>query len=845
MLADKNASFYRKNSPSKDRSSAVVIPNIPKVTDERARMKLLTDYDRYEQELFKHHIGTPETTRTIGLKLVPATFDRRLPAQNDPTTAECELEARRRQKRMEKQASTRGSFAAFPPAVRETSASRRTVADTQMAASLTGGGGTSGASQTPNLRASTQPGLPVPIPDHVMPLSSRQSKAARRGENMGNSTTGSTGLPVPGVGSTVEAKTQESALTSTSPKGALQRSKTQKLTATVTPPVSTTTPPPPPPPQQQQQQQQKQQPKQQQQQQQQKQQQKQQTVVAEHTPIKKETRVVGNTPQTSVQPFKKDTVLKSSDAMFAAKSDSALTAERCGQLLQVLLDTPPEYSESFHLDLRHIDLGWMRGSRYPTSLVTLQTWRPNSVSDGIGAGSSDSAGVPSLNSPRSVIVLLGNGVVVNDLIPHEIREDDPLLPKDPETRHLVKRMRLEGINRARENLLQNLRSDYAVLCRRVNLPDILKAFHTEKKREITVELPTSIKEGHERRKRILEIEKKRMEKQLAFTKDVLERQLIAEERKRQLEEEAKARIEQKKQEEQLAHQRAVERLAAQKQKAAEAEAQYQKDLQERLQRAEEKNAKRIEAQQRLYERRREERQKLAEERQARFERRAEVQEQQKLQAQHKREKKEEKIKLMREEQERKRQEMHEKMVEKAAKSVELRELVRQRAALQEERVRQAALEQQRKVEERLLRFQKSHEEARAQRIKQEEEKRERLKEVYNTAASKLAAAKEEILEKDALHEKSYNELQHQRQVETLTKREHEREVMESKAFAVLRSKRMTEFGKLEAVLQLLKKRDMANYLDKQREMLMEETRKSHATLLSERNALKAEISRQN
>ncbi|KEG12398.1 hypothetical protein DQ04_01741000 [Trypanosoma grayi] len=779
MLPDGKSSFFRKNSPYKERGPTMTIPNIPKVTDERARMKLLCDYEKYEPELFKHHLGTPETTRTIGLKLVPVDFDRRVPSRNEPTIAERELEARKRNKNQKKSSLT-------GPARKRMADSHNAAVPEAAAVAATRSEHTNrlssarASSHSPNTAS-------VPVPEHVLPPSARRNGSARSGESLTTSYSPTDAL--------AGEKPKEAASGRTSPRRVQPR--TQRLRP-------------------------------------QKPQKLPQDAGGEKDLL--DTKVVEKLLH-SVPPAlrKGDNSPSIPQVPPIRKPEEVLNAERCGNLLRVLLNTPPEFSESFHLDLRNIDLRWMRGSRYPDALVTLQTWR--------GAEKKNDS-IQSLNSPRSVIVLLRNGIAMEDLLPSEIRDDDPLLPKDQETRRLVKQMRMERDLRTRESLLQKLRDEYVPLCRAVNLADVLKAFRSTEKRENSVELPTSIKVGHERRQRILETSKKQMEKQLAFVKNVHERQLVAEERHRKVEEEARARIERKKEEELLARQRAAERLATQRQKAVEMEAVYQKELEERHARAEEKNARRIEAQQRLIEQRRAERMKMAEERQRRFERIAELQEQQKLQVQRKYEEKDDKLQRLREEQERRREDMHQKMLEKAAKSVELRELARQRAALHEERVRQAAAEQQRKVEERLLRFHHDTEEARAKRAQQEEVKRERFKEIISIADHKLATFKEEVLEKQMQHEKNFIEIQRQRQAELLAKREREREEMEATAFAVVRNKRMTEFEKLEMVLRLLSKRDAAVFLERQRELLLHETHKSRDAMLEERNMLKKQISQQ-
>ncbi|EKF29107.1 hypothetical protein MOQ_007124, partial [Trypanosoma cruzi marinkellei] len=784
MLPEKKVSFYHKAASTKDRGPTVTIPNIPKVLDERARMRLLCDYEKYEPELLKHHIGTPETTQTIGLKFVPTEFDRRLPSSSELTIAEREYEARRRNRKANK----RISFAS--PASKQLV--KRGAADSPLAPAAA-----RGKARTTPVPPSASLSASVPPPEHVLPprqhrgrLSHTSWVAVTRTPSLSPSS------PMPPFSPTEPQSQEASPGRSTAATGLSSRKLSVHLMREA----------------------------------------------SQRSPLEKGEMVKSMTPQKQLYP---PSSVKSGSttspiggggggALFSPKNVGVLNAELCGKLLRVLLSTPPEYSESFHLDLHNIDLRWMHGARYPNLFVTLHTWHSSEIG----------ASAPSINSPRSAIVLLQNGIEVNDLIPPTSIQEDAFLPKDPEMRQMVKSMRAKRRRRYCEELLESMHQKYMELCRSVKLADIVKAFHEDTKREALVELPTSLKKDHERRQRALLTERKRLEKQVGFARDVHERQLIAEERQRQVEEEMRAKMEAKKEEERIAHERAAERMALQRQKISELEAFYQKRIEERQARAAEKNARRLEAQQRQIEQRQEERQRLAEERQQRFERVAELQEQQKLLIRKKHEAKEEKLQLLQEEQRRRQEELHAKILERAAKSEELRELARQRAEMHEEKVRQAAEEQQRKVEERLSRFYQSCKDARAQRALQEERKRIRMTEALNIAANKINFFKEAAALKQLEHEKLFAELQRQREAEILTRSEREHEEMEAKSFAVTRSKRMTEFGKLQAVLQLLSKREAALALEKERALLLQETRKAREAMLTERRALKEEIARQ-
>lgn len=90
----------------KGKGNTMVLPNIPKMTDDKNKIKYMTDYEKYEAELLKHHLGNPESTITMGLKNIPVNFDRTVPSLDEPTAAEVEYErylvalsARRKKKR--------------------------------------------------------------------------------------------------------------------------------------------------------------------------------------------------------------------------------------------------------------------------------------------------------------------------------------------------------------------------------------------------------------------------------------------------------------------------------------------------------------------------------------------------------------------------------------------------------------------------------------------------------------------------------------------------------------------------------------------------------------------------
>lgn len=62
------------------KGNTVALPNIPKMSEEKGKMKYLTDYDKYEGEFLKHHLGNADSSYTLTLQNVPAVFDRQIPS---------------------------------------------------------------------------------------------------------------------------------------------------------------------------------------------------------------------------------------------------------------------------------------------------------------------------------------------------------------------------------------------------------------------------------------------------------------------------------------------------------------------------------------------------------------------------------------------------------------------------------------------------------------------------------------------------------------------------------------------------------------------------------------------
>ncbi|EAN79964.1 hypothetical protein, conserved [Trypanosoma brucei brucei TREU927] len=795
-------SLNRKYSSAKDRGPTIVIPNIPKITDIRSRGKLMCEYEKYEAELFKHHLGPPDTTCTMSVKQAPTDFDRRVPGMDEPTAADLLHERRK----------TRGGA--------------RWGLEKRFGAPVFAAGGTGGNTSTKQQAAGRHGSVPysaadggnsrgaLPAVPSVTPLDvSTNNPPNQQGTAGNNRDNTSTYSPL-----SIRAPEED-------PEDVLSSSARRRGTKGQR--VSLQVPRRPP---------------------------------QGADPTVKIEEAEGKEPLGRTQEGKskggrrfrslpRRAPLRVQSPLFdteflapggcnwtvcTGQDYSSWNAEHCAEVLRVLLKPPPEYGESFKVDMSHTDLRWMWNGRMPKNFTSLQSWRVEEVKGRV---------VPVVNSPRSALVMLRCGITVPDLLVHEIGDDAPLLPTDPEDRTMVKSIRMKQHKASVISILEQVRNEYCSLCCAVSLPDLVEAFR--RKRQVNIEVAKSamIRDALEKQKRLFECAERKLEVEANRAKNLQERERLIELRNERLQEMMMEKVRRKREEDLIAQQNAAARIKLQQERNAEREKEYQRELQERLERAEERTARQQAARDHLLEQRRIRRKKNAEERQARIERMAEMQEQQSEILRRKYEERDAKVQLVQEERERKQREAQELLAARAAKSQELREQARQRALLREEEVRQAALGQQQEVENRLRQLTKQREEEVAERAKKEAEKRERLKGVLTLTAEKQISLKEVSLKKQEKFKERHDEIQRHQAEEIMLKRERERDLMEAKAFAVLQKKRVAEFNKVEVVLQLIAKREATEALETQREMLLRENFKNHATLTQHRKSLKEDIAR--
>lgn len=154
------------------------------------------------------------------------------------------------------------------------------------------------------------------------------------------------------------------------------------------------------------------------------------------------------------------------DETLGSSNDSLKSVEKCSRLLDTLLNPQPQFRTSFRLQLEGVDLCWMwsyTADRAPQSLLTLETFREDAVSNVDGCVKS-----VVINSPRSTLVMLRNGVSVKEILPRTSQSF--LTPEVSDESAAVFFKHFEDRRRA---LVTSLRQEYRDVCAAVSLHDLI------------------------------------------------------------------------------------------------------------------------------------------------------------------------------------------------------------------------------------------------------------------------------------------------------------------------------------------------------------------------------------
>ncbi|KAG5464174.1 hypothetical protein LSCM1_00354 [Leishmania martiniquensis] len=781
---------------------SITLPNIPRIAaDEKSRQKYLSEYEKYEPELRRHHLGAAETTNTIGLKDVPAEFDRTVPSLLGPTEAEQEYER------------TRESRKAPPLRKGYRGASARTshvaVTDTL----------TPAARKSISLPLSQVPQSDEGPPQVVTPTNSRPSSAvstpatASAAPEAGEEAVGLDPVKADGTRESAAAVVEAAPARIPRPPSALPKRKPPTVATPGSQPRARTAPSLKPP---------------------------------------LATGRLGQRDGASSAAYArvaKPKLPQPDRPLRAASPTTAHGAESTARLLRVLLNPPPQYTASLRLDLSFFDLGWLQsGQAAPHRLTTLESRFSNKeVSPRFR-----------INSPRSVITLLEKGASPEDWDPPSgvfssaaISSPTCVTQDIAAVQTEVCAHRRAYVQAQRDALCRSLQDSYSALCARAPLDEVIRLYRrlseadtltfTMREEEL-LPLATVVQQRQERQRRMFESSKNRMMREVQRAKELQEQEDAAVQRKLQAEAEAEEERRRKALEEQEARRLVQARLEAHHAERQRREEVYRQHLQARLERAEARKAERMAARERQLQAIQEQREAREAERARRLERKTALLEEQAVAQEQKRREKEATCEQLRAMREARIAEEHRALVEKQQRAACLREEARQRAAEAEEAMRQAALQRQLDAEERLRELQARRKEEAVERAAATAAHHERLNEIRSQAVAKEELLKATHLERYRQEEERHRNARSRQLADIMWRREAEWEQDETKAYLMLQLQRIAEFKKLHTVASLLEKHKAACTVVRQRELICEEAMRAREKLRAERDALKHLIS---
>lgn len=171
-----------------------------------------------------------------------------------------------------------------------------------------------------------------------------------------------------------------------------------------------------------------------------------------------------------------NTAVNTTSGSSGAHGDPLKSTDMCVKLLDTLLHPPPSYKNSFRLNLDGIDLSWMwhyAADRAPPQLLTLETLRDD-------ANVSRSTTV--INSPRSVMVMLRNGVSAFQLVQRSAASFERA-DVDPDAAHAAS----VHFEERRKAMLSSLRGDYREVCSNVLLHEVVRGLQLGHKTHVAEE----------------------------------------------------------------------------------------------------------------------------------------------------------------------------------------------------------------------------------------------------------------------------------------------------------------------------------------------------------------------
>ena len=492
-----------------------------------------------------------------------------------------------------------------------------------------------------------------------------------------------------------------------------------------------------------------------------------------------------------------------------------LESREVAQTLVTLLDPPVQFRTSFQVDYNGIDLQWIlnhkQGDR-PPSLVTLETVREDML---VNPSAREEA---ALSSPRSVVILLRNGLTVKDLQvkPVSAFQGPGVSQEDALSNHRHHEQR-------RKAVLASLREEYRDSTAFTTSGDVLDAVAQIRAGDEGVHSSTMLNKTREKQKFAQEINKEKLQKQMEYIDETRKRLNESEMRRLKADEEAREHQRQKREESRKRQEEAEKRMRELRDATNSLNKDFVSKLERRKRQLEEKERARAEAMEAQKERLREETERRQRQRKQRLEQNKEhlermAKEQEEAVLKKEEEAAERRAQLEREKQARK-QHLQEQQALANARRDEARRNAREHE-LQEMRLAEAKRQH---ADEKLHKYFDERETERQRHQREEEEKERERQRKRLQAEQRAEERKRRILENREQHEQTMQEIKQHRSEEEHVKSLNQKFSQDDKSFFVQRKARAIEFAKLVSVGDYTRKVHKAETIEQQRKEMLKAT----------------------
>eukprot|EP00760_Papus_ankaliazontas_P015018 PhM_4_TR16238/c0_g1_i1/m.98605 len=547
-------------------------------------------------------------------------------------------------------------------------------------------------------------------------------------------------------------------------------------------------------------------------------------------------------------------------SLFPERNALANVSIRDISALYSVVCPPVELMGAVNLSTKHMDLSWLKDQRQlmgitSGSALTLETLRDDLFTNPSLQEKRSHGGtreVTLLNSPRSILVCLRNGVCVEDLQ----RRDRAHFQGLGDARDIVN-LRYEHYEQRRADLMNELRDQYREIRGMLGWSEIVgflqahvsagaasnpntstTALDTETGVDTSIASNSSAyRQRKEKQRMTIEYNRKRLEKQIEYHEELVKAQEAAEEKRRQVEEEQRVAKEKKRQEASARREQAEVKMKELREHTAELTAQFNAKMHDKM--------KIMEARDQVHrtqieEKRRQKKLELEASRQEAVQRKQETNMRLQRVLEERRTTFEEKERLAAERKAVKDAEKESHRVEAALRNERVekaRQEAAQRAQEREEATRRRALELQQSVDERLRSFSESREQERERRRHEEMSKTQHRHDVVRTGREMLQHKREEALDRFDKVERAVSEQREKQRQAKRQEAELERLVTEDKAFFLARQARAKEFHKALIVDGVRRKKEQHEAQEEMKNMLLKETFQSRLELAKERDTM--------